>query len=338
MNKFIAAFCLILAVTGTKTVYAASETGVGASTAAEQSAAISGADAAGLVKTEGENLLIITPFFTDDYKNHIPADQYKYEDTQYELARYEVVEATIGEQTKSVEDTITYQAVEQIDSIPESCEIDATDEITGQTVTATVPLISYDYTNYRWIDSFEFPITVEDADADSYAIGNSIIPQKEEAPFAGYESELLRLINVDPEYYRIDSTEWVTEPWTREDGVVCRRALAKGSKRVADVLAYYKGMAVFKEVTGKQIRAVYTQKELDADQTMENAVVASDDQEGKYTWLDYLKQFWDMILRFMREHPAISAGLGLIILIFAVAVILHMLTRKKEKEEEEEDQ
>ena len=67
----------------------------------------------------------------------------------------------------------------------------------------TVPLKDYEYTNYRWVDGFEFLITVEAADADSYALGNILIPKQEENPFVGYESNLLELIQVNPAYYQI---------------------------------------------------------------------------------------------------------------------------------------
>ena len=50
----------------------------------------------------------------------------------------------------------------------------------------TVPLKDYEYTDYRWVDGFEFLITVEAADADSYALGDILIPRQEENPFAGY--------------------------------------------------------------------------------------------------------------------------------------------------------
>ena len=196
------------------------------------------------------------------------------------------------------------------------------------------PLINYEYDNYRWINGFEFPIVVEAADADTYAINNTLIPQREEAPFAGYEDLLLDLIHVDPEYYRIDSVEWDTEPWT-ENGVVYRKATAKGSKLVADVVAYYEGVTVFESRRGYAVRSIYS---LHEDSTIEQTEEPVDpiDQEKNLRWWEFLKRLGDMIINFIRNHPVISISIGLVILIFALILIMNRLSKKK-KEEKKND-
>ena len=106
----------------------------------------------------------------------------------------------------------------------------------------TVPLKDYEYTDYRWVDGFEFLITVEAADADSYALGDILIPRQEENPFAGYLNNLLELIQVNPAYYQIHTVEWTGEPWVAEDGVTYRQAIARGLKQVATVNATYEAL------------------------------------------------------------------------------------------------
>lgn len=288
------------------------------------------------VSLTGEELIIISPFIADprEYEIYLPEAQYIYENREYDLESYEVIEAVIEEQTKCVGDTITYDAVEQIDRVPGTCEIEATDALSGQKNTVEAPLINYEYDNYRWINDFEFPVVVEAADADTYAINNTLIPQREEAPFAGYEDLLLDLIHVDPEYYRIDSVEWDTEPWT-ENGVVYRKATAKGSKLVADVVAYYEGVTVFESRRGYAVRSIYS---LHEDSTIEQTEEPVDpiDQEKNLRWWEFLKRLGDMIINFIRNHPAISISIGLVILIFALILILHRLSKKK-KEEKKND-
>ncbi|MFQ7536320.1 MAG: hypothetical protein ACLRL6_02535 [Clostridium sp.] len=135
------------------------------------------------VSLTGEELIIISPFIADprEYEIYLPEAQYTYENREYDLESYEVIEAVIEEHTKCVGDTITYDAVEQIDRVPGTCEIEATDDLSGQKNTVEAPLINYEYDNYRWINDFEFPVVVEAADADTYAINNTLIPQREEA-------------------------------------------------------------------------------------------------------------------------------------------------------------
>lgn len=283
------------------------------------------------VSLTGEELIIISPFIADprEYEIYLPEAQYTYENREYDLQSYEVIEAVIEEQTKCVGDTITYDAVEQIDRVPGTCEIEATDDLSGQKNTVEAPLINYEYDNYRWINDFEFPVVVEAADADTYAINNTLIPQREEAPFAGYEDLLLDLIHVDPEYYRIDSVEWDTEPWT-ENGVVYRKATAKGSKLVADVVAYYEGVTVFESRRGYAVRSIYS---LHEDSTIEQTEEPVDpiDQEKNLSWWEFLKRLGDMIINFIRNHPVISISIGLVILIFALILILHRLSKKKKR-------
>lgn len=142
------------------------------------------------------------------------------------------------------------------------------------------------------------------------------------------------MIHVDPEYYRIDSVEWDTEPWT-ENGVVYRKATAKGSKLVADVVAYYEGVTVFESRRGYAVRSIYS---LHEDSTIEQTEEPVDpiDQEKNLSWWEFLKRLGDMIINFIRNHPVISISIGLVILIFALILILHRLSKKK-KEEKKND-
>ena len=125
------------------------------------------------VSLTGEELIIISPFIADprEYEIYLPEAQYIYENREYDLESYEVIEAVIEEHTKCVGDTITYDAVEQIDRVPGTCEIEATDDLSGQKNTVEAPLINYEYDNYRWINDFEFPVVVEAADEGAHKGG-----------------------------------------------------------------------------------------------------------------------------------------------------------------------
>ena len=103
------------------------------------------------VSLTGEELIIISPFIADprEYEIYLPEAQYIYENREYDLESYEVIEAVIEEHTKCVGDTITYDAVEQIDRVPGTCEIEATDDLSGQKNTVEAPLINYEYDNSK---------------------------------------------------------------------------------------------------------------------------------------------------------------------------------------------
>lgn len=290
--------------------------------AAELSAAVDGEKER--IETTEEKIIVVSPAFVDDAKNHIPAEQYEYGGQIYELVSYEILDASLSERTELVNDVVDYKGVEQIDKIPESCEIEVKNKVSGEVVKADVPLASYEYSNYRWTNDFEFLVTVEEADAEVYALGNILVPRRENAPFSGYELQLLELIQVSPEYYRIDSVEWAGEPWTEKSGKIYRQAIAKGAKQVADVQAQYAGDVVFESKSGREVRAVYAlekHEEMEADES---------GQDKKGFW-DYLKEILDFILNFIKNHPFVSLSIWLVIVIFSIVLILHKLAKKNKK-------
>ena len=195
----------------------------------------------------------------------------------------------------------------------------------------TVPLKDYEYTNYRWVDGFEFLITVEAADADSYALGNILIPKQEENPFVGYESNLLELIQVNPAYYQIHTVEWTGEPWVAEDGVTYRQAIARGLKQVATVNATYEGIVLLDSVPANAIEAVY---EENMSQAETEPVETVEVEEAKKTLWDCLMELLGRLLK----HPIIAmvTCIALIVLVCLVVTILQVLSEKKRKKGDEE--
>ena len=280
------------------------------------------------ISSEGDKLIITSPAFVDDPENHLPEEQYEYGGQIYDLASYEIINAALKERTKSVSDVVDYKGVEQIDKIPVSSEFEVKNKVSGEVITADVPLASYEYGNYHWSNDFEFPVTVEEADADVYALGNILVPKKENAPFSGYEIELLNLIQVSPDYYRIDSVEWAGDPWTEKNGKIYRQAIAKGAKQVADVQAQYAGNVVFEAKPGKAVRALYTVES-------HEEVKMNESSQGKKGLRDYLKDLFDFILDFIKNHPVISVSIGLVIIIASMILIFDHLSKKNKKEDKQ---
>lgn len=280
------------------------------------------------ISSEGDKLIITSSAFVDDPENHVPAEQYEYGGQIYDLASYEIISTALKERTKSVSDVVDYKGVEQIDKIPVSSEFEVKNKVSGEVITADVPLASYEYGNYHWSNDFEFLVTVEEADADVYALGNILVPKKENAPFSGYEIELLNLIQVSPDYYRIDSVEWAGDPWTEKNGKIYRQAIAKGAKQVADVQAQYAGNVVFEAKPGKAVRALYTVESHEEVKTNESS-------QGKKGLWDYLKDLLDFILNFIKNHPVISVSIGLVIIIASMILIFDHLSKKNKKEDKQ---
>jgi uncharacterized surface anchored protein len=201
---------------------------------------------------------------------------YRYGDAEYIRQSYQVVTAMTEEGVKEVEETITYEEVEQIDTLPETARITVTDQRYNTEYKKDFPVLDAQFYNWRWVSGFELPITVEEADADTYELNGILVPAREEDPFAGFEDQLLALAQINPDYYRIRQVRWVGSSWLGEDGKMYRNAVAAGEKYVADCRAVYGGTAILEPVSGVAWQAVYQKAEEESEPEPETA--------GEETW------------------------------------------------------
>ncbi len=166
--------------------------------------------------------------------------------------------AAVTEEIKRTErKTITYSHVEQLDHVPEETVVTVTNEDTGATVREVLPACTVNFREGRWIDGFQFPITVENYESGIYELSGITITCGEEEPFIGYEAQLLDLIGASPEYYEIQSTYWISEPEENGEGGWIRKAMAAGRKYVADCQVTYEGPVVFPPVPALAYEAEY---------------------------------------------------------------------------------
>ncbi len=227
---------------------------------------------------EGENgsfeIVVISDAVVDPQQlTKAPSQSYEYKNQTYTLKSFQQTAVITEEKNQEVKDTIVYQAVEQTDTLPQQASIQVTDEDTGQTETVSMPMIDSRFYDWRWVEGFEFPITVQQYDAERFYLGDRIITIQNQTDgaeqsgnlFAGYEEALLELIGLNPKWYRIEKTEWSSESWLGEDGLVYRQARAAGRKYVADCAVTYGGTALLPSVPAWAWRAVYLREEASAE-------------------------------------------------------------------------
>lgn len=279
----------------------------------------------------GSTLTVTFPPVMPDIEIATPPDFYTYQGQEFLLEDYQVVDLEIPERQVAARDTITYEA-EQADNIPAFADIDVEDTLISKIYQVTVPLKEYSYDDYRWINDFEFFITVEEADAGYYALGNQLVPNSEESPFSGYEGALLDLIGVSQEAYRIESVGWVSGSWIGENGLVYREAIARGSKQVATVSAVYEGDVTLPSADAKALVAVYKTPSEESI-TME-PVDSEESQTKQKTWWEKMMDFFRQLFEFLRDRPVLAIGIGIIIILVATVLILFILSKKRKKEDE----
>ncbi len=211
------------------------------------------------VKPDGKILVTGEICLTEDGSPDPLAEIYEYKTIEYRQQSCQIVEVMTEPETREVEKEIVYEEVEQTDVLPETLSVTVKDERYGRQTEKEFPVLDVEFYNWRWTEGFEFPLLVEEADAEVYELGGNLVPAREERPFEGYEDEVLRLISVDPEYYRVTAVDWLGESWLGEDQKIYRRALAEGEKYVADCKVIYGGTAVLEPVKGLAWQAVYEQ-------------------------------------------------------------------------------
>ena len=87
-------------------------------------------------------------------------------------------------------------------------------------------------------------------------LGEKEVTLSEESPLSGYETELLGMIGVSGEDYRINEIRWDGEAY-EADGVLKRKLTAFGEMKLVDCAAAYSGTVALPAVDARAVRAVY---------------------------------------------------------------------------------
>lgn len=283
---------------------------------------------------ERKTVTITSVPFADGTKPPVPDPAYTADGVDYQLVDSKMVEASLSDRKKEVSSQEIFEGVEQADQIPEYSYVTVYDELAEESYTRQIPLVSYEYEDYRWEDNFEFPLTFIEYDAEHYALGNTLIKHNDEKPaLEGEYDALLQMIGVSSDFYQIEDVSWISEPWTAEDGVTYRTALAAGKKLVGNCRATYQGMVRLKEYPAKVLESTYmevipdsqperqyTIKSIATYQALSNNELTETGAQDT----GLFGKIWDFLLR----HPAASVGV-ILLLLFIISMLLILARRKR---------
>ena len=210
-----------------------------------------------------------TPMLKEKAEEQKPEDIIQLDGVDYQLQESILEETTIEAHEETVEETVTYEAVEAKDVIPSQIPVTVTDDTTGQSMEAMASIASQEFSEERWEDNFSFTVTFHEYGIDGYWLGDQVfVLDEENLDFTGYEELLLSLIEAEPENYRIHNAEWAGEPYEDSEGITCRDAVVSGEKLVRDCVITYRGTAAFEEEPGVRYLASYKPQELADDGTI----------------------------------------------------------------------
>lgn len=250
-----------------------------------------------------------------------PPDVFMRENIPYELASWEIAEGGLPGRMQYGESTVVYEKIGMNAEIPKTAEI----SIEGEDGLFSVPLVQSEYTNERWENDFSFTLTFHSCQADIYELGGVEIfldSDSEQPRLWGYEDELLELIGLPQESYRITGYKWAGEPYWDETGLLCRDAAAKGQRLVRDCKAVYGGEVILPPRETYRTKAVYRLKERErAEKT------GSEEKRtgGESRQTESLEPAWsEEIRRVIKRFTAVTIRFGLL---FLLIVLLRLMFR-----------
>lgn len=188
------------------------------------------------------------------------------------------------------------------------------DEPSGQTITATLPLRDYRMTTaYHWRNDVTVPMRVEVYDSSFYMLGTRYVPYNDEQPaLAGYERDLLAVLELPEAAYRITDFTWDGAVYI-ENGVQYRNAVASGERYVAEYTAYYSDTVALPDAAGYTATVTY---QIDSGRTEYlYRATAIYEQQG------------------LTPAQIIMISVGVILLVILIVAILFVISKNKKSRE-----
>lgn len=175
---------------------------------------------------------------------------------KYGLEGYEVKEVPGSMISVNMEKQIVYQGVEGAEGIPETISVQ--EESSGESAQGTLSIRDARILGEEWKEGFEAPVIFHAYGSDGYEAGPVVIGGGDELQEAlAAREEILGMMGLIPEEYRISTMEWAGEPYEDQEGQVCRQAMARGEKLVRDYEVTYAGEVAYMEPATYEMEMVY---------------------------------------------------------------------------------
>ena len=216
----------------------------------------------------------------DLYEQNVQAQQEesfmntKGQEVMGKLSDVSYSDTIITGRTAEVESTTQSGYVISQPAAASSKTVNYADEPSGQTVTAILPLTDFRVTvPYHWEPDVTVPMRVEVYDSTFYMLNSRYVPYNDEKPaLAGYEADILNVLNLPEASYRITDFVWTGDVYT-ENGVQYRNAMATGERYVAEYTAYYSDTVALPDAAGYNAQLTYSLDSGDTEYTIKATAV-----------------------------------------------------------------
>ena len=236
----------------------------------------------------------------------------------YRLSSWETVKEEKDKDRQYREASVVYELVGAEAEIPDEAEI----TVEGLTEKVKMPLLRTEFYNERWEPDFECILTFHSCESDVYELGETEIyaDHRAEKPALGqFEEEILGLLGLSGERYRILEYQWAGEPYEDETGILCRKARASGERLVRDCRAVYGGMTDMEPPPSYRTKAVYVLERKMVPETAGGEEKAESMEGQREPDRDSLEDsLKEKLVKVVTVTVAVTVGIGTILIFLVI--------------------
>lgn len=241
---------------------------------------------------------------TDEYD---PPEEIKEDGLIYRLVDVKQIDSeTLDQEVSGFDD---YEKKISEEDVPQSKTLKIEDLRTGEEMEVECPLSGIEVLDGGTLIKDSIDITFEDYSLGVFEWNGTYVRSDDEYPLKGYEKDLLKSVGLSPSIYSVRSIAWSGEPYTDENGVNCRDAVAK--------IQHY----------GYLYRANYSShiKYVKYEASYENA------ENDHFNYVIKATAVYEKVVPV--TQAVFYAGIGILIFCILLVLIMYLVSRRKKEDE-----
>lgn len=241
---------------------------------------------------------------TDEYD---PPEEIKEDGLIYRLVDVKQIDSeTLDQEVSGFDD---YEKKISEEDVPQSKTLKIEDLRTGEEMEVECPLSGIEVLDGGTLIKDSIDITFEDYSLGVFEWNGTYVRSDDEYPLKGYEKDLLKSVGLSPSIYSVRSIAWSGEPYTDENGVNCRDAVAE--------IQHY----------GYLYRANYSShiKYVKYEASYENA------ENDHFNYVIKATAVYEKVVPV--TQAVFYAGIGILIFCILLVLIMYLVSRRKKEDE-----
>lgn len=241
---------------------------------------------------------------TDEYD---PPEEIKEDGLIYRLVDVKQIDSeTLDQEVSGFDD---YEKKISEEDVPQTKTLKIEDLRTGEEMEVECPLSGIEVLDGGTLIQDSIDITFEDYSLGVFEWNGTYVRSDDEYPLKGYEKDLLKSVGLSPSIYSVKSIAWSGEPYTDENGVNCRDAVAE--------IQHY----------GYLYRANYSShiKYVKYEASYENA------ENDHFNYVIKATAVYEKVVPV--TQAVFYAGIGILIFCILLVLIMYLVSRRKKEDE-----